>query len=338
MRPLEDLFHLLPGQVAELAESVGKKVRIDFAGGNIRLDGRIVEQLSEPLMHLIRNAVDHGLETPDQRQQAGKHAEGWIWIGALENAGWVRITVADDGCGIDLRQIWQRAAELNLTDILEPPPSLIKQGYQFLFDDRFSSRRKATSLSGRGVGLAAVKRRVQELQGDISVESEPGLVTRFILTIPESLSSRRQVIVALKRGAPDSGLLAIPLGMVQLVRRSNHTKPGNEDNDNASQVMPVVSLAELFDGVEADPMKSDADYELILSDGIRSVRAIVTDIVAEAEMVVEPLPGLIQPIPLIAGITVWSDDRILPVLNVPTLLNQVYISLIKEQTALKHEG
>jgi chemotaxis protein histidine kinase CheA len=163
-------------------------------------------------------------------------------------------------------------------------------------------------------------------------------VTRFILTIPESLSSRRQVIVALKRGAPDSGLLAIPLGMVQLVRRSNHTKPGNEDNDNASQVMPVVSLAELFDGVEADPMKSDADYELILSDGIRSVRAIVTDIVAEAEMVVEPLPGLIQPIPLIAGITVWSDDRILPVLNVPTLLNQVYISLIKEQTALKHEG
>ncbi len=319
MRPISELFETIPLQARELAKSLGKQIQVEFSGDTVRLDGRIVELLREPILHIIRNALDHGIESQEERQAEGKPSVGKLSVGAFENAGWARIVVADDGRGINLDTLWERARELGLTDE-NPDLSDLKSGYRFLFDDRFTSRKGATNISGRGVGLAAVKRRMQELRGDVNVESVVKMGARWTLSMPTSLSSQRTLVVAV--GTPDGmAYLAFPTAMVQETSRSDNRLDGLADGESAGGVEAsrAFSLSELLMGRLVPPRPQEL-YLVHCSDGQQSAVFGVEQILAESEVVIEPLPRIARGIGLIAGAAPLTSDDITLVLNVPSLL------------------
>lgn len=330
MRPIAELFETIPLQVRELGKTLGKEVDVDFAGEGVRLDGRIVELLREPLLHLIRNALDHGVESPEIREQAGKTPEGRLTIGAYENAGWARVVIADDGKGIDLTEVWARAAELGLTDNPVPNDSDLKKGYRFLFDDHFTSRRGASDISGRGVGLAAVKRRLQELRGDVTVESSPGLGSRFTLSMPSSLSSQRILVTTLRIGG-EVLFIAFPTAMVRgTMNRSINSGGRNAAAIELGDYSRALSLSALLDGRTEDPAEREL-YLVFCTDGLKVGVFAVDQIIAETEVVIEPLPHVARSSEIIAGAAPLTSDDIIFVLNVPTLLNLAALKRARER-------
>jgi len=328
MRPIEDLFRTLPDQAAELARSMGKEVLVDFAGSEVRLDVTVVEALREPFIHLIRNAIDHGIELPEERERVGKKREGWLWISARENAGWAKITIADDGRGVDLNQVWARAAELGLTKTASPEPELLRLGYRFLFDEKFSSRRSATQVSGRGVGLAAVRRRIQELRGDVTVESEPGLVTRFIITMPASLSSQRILITRISGAEGLSLNVGIPAALVQSTSiRQEDLNAARSRISRGEYDLPRISLTQALFGGAGALSSADESCLVTLGDGVRNIEVSVAEVSAEIETVIEPLPPLARSAKLIAGAAILPRGDIMLILNVPALITAVFDNL-----------
>ncbi|MFH0765859.1 MAG: ATP-binding protein [Calditrichota bacterium] len=321
MRPIQELYETIPLQVRDLAQTLKKEVVVNLTGGNVRLDGRIIDMLGEPLVHIIRNHVDHGLESPEERVREGKSREGQLFISAKENAGWVRIMVADDGRGIDLAQVWARAYELGLAPTPKPEADRLRDGFQFLFSDRFTSRKGASDISGRGVGLNAVKKRLQELRGDVQIESDVGLGTRIILTIPTSLSSQR--ILVTSYDLPDKGAMfvGIPTAMV---RAAGRLDSGLIDGDSdAWTKAAAISLRRLLTGNGATPPSEPERYGVEITDGFQSKVVAVRRIVAETEAVIEPLPALVHSAELIAGAAPVTSEQIMLILNVPRALQRM---------------
>lgn len=323
MRPIAELFETIPLQVRDLAKSLGKEVDTDFAGETVRFDGRIVELLREPMLHIIRNALDHGIEPPAERTAQGKSPRGRLTIGAFESAGWARVVIADDGRGVEPNAILERAAELGLACPAGVSPAVfdLKQTYRFLFNDRFTSRRGATDVSGRGVGLAAVKRRLQELRGDVSVESVPGMGARFTLLMPTSLSSQR-MLVAATRIADGRRFVAFPTAMVKETSRQDLAFEQillGDASPTGAEMVRIFSLAGLLGGRRRPPGRGE-DYLVHCSDGLRSAALAVEEVVAETEVVIEPLPHVARSAELIAGAAPLTSEDIVLVINVPSLL------------------
>lgn len=321
MRPISELFETIPLQARELGKTLGKEVLVEFSGEDVRLDGRIVELLREPIVHIIRNALDHGIEAPEVRNRLEKSTTGRLSVGAFENAGWARVVISDDGRGINLNEVWLRAVELGLAENSAPPESEIKKGYRFLFDDRFTSRRGATDISGRGVGLAAVKRRLQELRGDVTVESEFGMGAKFTLSMPSSLSSQRILVTSITM--PTGRLfVAFPTAMV---RETAHRDTGLETHSDEGEFSAIesqpLSLSNFLTGIHSVPQQSEI-YMVLCTDGQRTGAFAVDQIVAETEVVIQPLPHIARSSEIIAGAAPLTSDEIIFVLNIPTLLNQ----------------
>ncbi|MBM3328056.1 MAG: hypothetical protein FJY67_01100 [Calditrichaeota bacterium] len=321
MRPLSELLEVIPLQARELARALGKEVEVEFTGESVRLDGRIVELLREPLLHIVRNALDHGIEPPDEREKAGKPRRGQLTVGGFEIAGWARLVIADDGGGLNLDQILKRAIELGIAarDALLSPGDV--RG--LLFDERFTSRRVASDVSGRGVGLAAVRRRIKELRGDVSIDGSPGLGTRIVLQVPTSLSSQRALIVALRGlgDAPDDlRYFGLPTALVRETTRHGIAALEEADSSGPSFMLhPPVSLAALLEGTPL-PARAHEAYHLICTDGLNSGTLAVHKIIAETEMIVHPLPEIARGAELIAGAAALGNDEMLLLLNVPKLL------------------
>ena len=328
MRPIEELYETLPLQVRDLSNTLKKDVNITMTGADVRLDGRIIEMLGEPLIHIIRNCVDHGIEDPEEREAIGKSTQGNIFISSSENGGWARIMIADDGRGIDLDRIWNRAVELGLTHSDKPTQAEIEDRYKYLFNDRFTSRKGASDISGRGVGLAAVKKRLQDLRGNVTIESEVGLGTRFVLTIPTSLSSQRTLVTIVKHPEHGGLFLGFPTAMVR--GTSNRSMEMScqinaKEEIKSSSNGKTISLAKLLienDMTEAQP---DEQYIVEVDDGVRSMAFSVNQIVAETQTIIEPLPTIAQSAELITGAAPITPEQIMLIINVPAVLSRQYI-------------
>lgn len=321
MRPIEELYETLPLQVRDLAASLGREVDLALSGGEVRLDGRIIEMLGEPLIHIIRNSMDHGLEPPEEREANRKPRRGKIAISASENAGWARISIMDDGRGIDAKKIWKRAAELGLTSSKEPPAGKLKEGFQFLFNDRFSSKDKATDISGRGMGLAAVKLRIHELRGDVTIESEVSMGTRFVLNIPTSLSSQRALVTSVD--LCNGGRLFVGFPTAMVIGTSTRSPAENDSRQKPPVRNPdetTLSLSRIMGGMQDGPPLPSERYIINVDDGLRNASIAVSQIISETETVIEPLPAIAGKTSLIAGAAPITPHQIMLILNVPAVL------------------
>jgi two-component system chemotaxis sensor kinase CheA len=320
MVPLEQVFDKLARLVRKIAREAGKELDFRVQGGDVELDKLIVEELSDPLMHLIRNAVDHGVEKPDARAAKGKAKRGVVALQATQKGNHVVIEIRDDGAGIDPEVIKRVAITRGL--ITERAASELSRRdlVNLIFMPGFSTAQTVSELSGRGVGMDVVKTNIAHLSGIIDVQTEVGLGTTFAITLPETLAILRALVVQ-AGGRP----YAVPLNsVIQIVEvRPEHisTLEGREVIVHEGQSVPLVRLGTLF----GHPLATSPKIIYVVLVGLAQERLgiAVEKLEQQQDIVVKPLGGVLGEIPGIAGATDLGSHQTVLVLDVGALLEEV---------------
>lgn len=300
MVPISDAFERFPRVVRETAESLGKIVRFERLGGQTELDKQIIDQLFDPLLHLIRNALDHGLETVEQRRAAGKPDSGVLTVSARQDAGLIEIEVRDDGRGLDERQIQERAWHLGL---IQRDEVLDRERLaQLIFHPGFSTSHEVNALSGRGVGLDVVKRSVEALRGQISLHSEPGLGCVFKLRMPLTLA-----IVQVFRLRVATAQFIMPVDQIKACFGLRDPKADQLKHIAwQGEMLPLLHLGALF-GI-ASPSAKRRDIAVI-SHGSQRVGLVVDELCGEMAAVIKPMHELLQQLPCLTGSSTLPDGQ-----------------------------
>ena len=318
-QPVKSVFSRVPRIIRELEASTGKRVRLEVEGEMTEVDKTVVERIGEPLTHMIRNAVDHGLETPDERVAAGKPAEGVVRLAAEHRSGRIVISVSDDGRGIDRARVRAKAVERG---IVAADANLSDEEIEnLIFAPGFSTAATISNISGRGVGMDVVRRNVQALGGRIGISSKFGLGSTFTLTLPLTLAILDGMVVSV-----GGQTYVIPLAHVveSLRPRDGEVRglgPGAGVLDVRGTYLPILPIGRLLNVADAcvDPtnavlvvVETDAGQSILMVDGIQDQRQVV---VKSLEANYAPVAGL-------AGATVLGDGRVALILDVETLVQR----------------
>ncbi len=320
MVPIGQVFDRFPRLVRDVAKARGKEVQLEIAGAETDLDKTIVDEVGEPLMHLLRNCVDHGIESPEVREAAGKPRAGLLRLNAYHEGNQIIIEVSDDGAGIDLEKVRARGikqgligADDRLTD---------RELVELIFTPGFSTAEVISDVSGRGVGMDVVKKNITRLKGIFDVDSTPGAGTRFTIKLPLTLA----IIQALLVRVVDE-LYAIPLDSVIESQRVEmpdvRTVHGNEVITLRGQVVPLIRIADFFElGGERDPVKV-----MIVIVGLqgRQVGLVVDSFEGEQEIVIKPLSDVVGRIAGISGATILGNGSISLIIDVHSLVSEAYV-------------
>jgi two-component system chemotaxis sensor kinase CheA len=314
MLPIRHVFERFPRLVRDLARQQGKQVELVFQGEDTRVDKAVIDEIGEPLVHLIRNAVDHGIEPPAVRAARGKPATGTILLSAAQESNQVLITLVDDGGGIDAGEVRRRALEHGL--IREDEPLTDRDAIQLIFTEGFSTARSVTDVSGRGVGLDVVVQSMERLNGLIEAETIPGAGTKFTLQLPLTLA-----IITVLMVEVGGETYALPSGsVVESLRfpKSGVTRIGGRDTLRVrDRIVPLVHLAELF-GASASP--GDEAYAVIVGRGDKRLGLAVDRLRGQQDVVIKALdPAVSEAAVGIAGATILGDGRVMLILDVAAL-------------------
>jgi two-component system chemotaxis sensor kinase CheA len=301
--------------VRDLAQACGKEVELVIQSGNVELDRSILEELRAPLLHLIRNAVDHGIEMPHKREAAGKPRRGQIVVAAALSGSQVEIIVADDGQGLDVEALREQALKRGFSG-----PADDEQLIRLVFQPGFSTARIITDVSGRGVGLDVVKSRVESLLGTVDLASEVGRGVRFRLSVPLTLTTL-QVVMTEAGGQVHAIAAANVQQMVRLSAADFRSVEGRLMVALDGRPVPVASLAETL-GLRARlPAPSNAKFPaIVVAAGKDRLAFLVDELVAKQEIVVKTLGARIRRLKHVSGATLLPSGRIALVLNVPNLI------------------
>jgi two-component system chemotaxis sensor kinase CheA len=307
--PLSRILDPLPRMAREVAQRLGKRVEVEIVGAELELDRSILDRLSDPLVHLIRNAVDHGIEAPDRRGQAGKDRTGRITIEARRLRDVIRIGVRDDGAGIDLDAVRQRAvgAGLVVADLAEdlPPDQLAN----LVFRPGLSTAGDVSDISGRGVGMDVVRAAIEALGGQIEIETERGAGTATTMVVPITAAVQRVLLVAL-----GDETVALPISKVERiveVEAAAIEQSGREAFVLVDdQPVPVLDLAEHIALPRASSWDEGPAVTLVLAE-LRSERVALrlTRVVGQQQIYVKPVPALLAGVRTLGGLTILGDGR-----------------------------
>ncbi|MGL5091706.1 MAG: chemotaxis protein CheA [Aeromonas sobria] len=311
MVPINEIFNRFPRLVHELSQQTGKNISLHINNADTDIDKSMVEKLTDPLMHLVRNAVDHGIENEQQRQQAGKPESGVITLNAYHDAGAVVVEVSDDGRGIDREKIQAKALSLGMT----PEGKVLgeQEIFQFLFQPGFSTAADVSDLSGRGVGLDVVKRNLESLRGEATIESRLGVGTTFRLRLPLTLA-----IIDGFRIEVDNSSLVIPLDMmiecIDLPPEALDT-PSRQINIRGEWV-PFIVLRELF----ALPPANEPAFVVMVDYADNRAGIVVDRLIGEVQAVIKPLGELFKSLRYVSGSTILGNGQPALILDVPQLI------------------
>ena len=316
MVAIKQVFDRFPRMVRDLAQSSGKDINLKIYGEMTELDRSIVNQIGDPLVHLIRNSIDHGLESTADRVAKGKPAAGTITLGARHEGSHILIEISDDGQGLNLERIREKAIEKGL---LTPDHGSItvEEAGDLLFSAGFSTAEQVTDLSGRGVGLDAVKSTVESLSGTIEIESEPGHYMRTTIKLPLTLAIIKALMVV-----ADGETLAIPIQAVrenlQVERSQIKTVQQNDVIMLRNEVLPLYDLAECL-GFK--PLDTEGPLSVIVVE-IRGQKVgfVVEDLIGQQEIVIKSIGGILSDIRGIAGATVLGNGTIALIIDNSTLI------------------
>jgi two-component system chemotaxis sensor kinase CheA len=314
--PLSTLFQLFPRMTRDLARERGKNVRLVIEGGETRVDKRVLEEMKDPLMHILRNAVDHGVESPERREKAGKPPVATIRISARRTAARVVIEVSDDGGGLDAEAIRKTALKLRIRRGDEIAAMSLSEIHSLIFASGFSTSSRITDVSGRGVGLDVVKTNIERLHGTLQVESEPGRGCRMILALPVALATAQVVLV---REA--SGIYAIPLEAILTIRKFSAEEffliEGRSSVSFEGEPLTVVKLSDLLElnGLTANGRRDEKMTCIVLSNGDERLGILIDALVDEREVVLKPLGGVLKRVRNVSGATILSTGEICIALN-----------------------
>ncbi|WP_404369713.1 response regulator [Corallococcus coralloides] len=312
-RPTRTILDPLQRMVRDLSRQLGKEARLSVVGAEVSLDRRLLEKLQGALVHILRNAVDHGLEMPAEREKAGKHHEGALTLRVEQQGNLLYLEASDDGRGIDLSQVRKVAEKRGLVTAEEAARLNDNQVRELIFREGFSTRSDVTDTSGRGVGLDAVRATVESLQGRIEVSSTRGQGTRFVLTLPVDLGSSPVLMVrALEQfvGLPmlavESTQLARP-DMLRVGKRRTHL-------EHQGQLLPVVDLGARL-GLRASSPPAEGQPLLIVQSGGKRVALGVDAVVGDRDLVIRPLPSEVREVAAWQGAATLSRGELLLILR-----------------------
>ena len=315
MVPVEQLFRRFPRLVRDVAEAGGKDVALAVEGQDTDLDKSILDALAEPLAHLVRNAVDHGVEKPEARIAAGKQPKGTVRLAARHQGNQIVITVGDDGRGVDQAKIVARAIEQGLITREDGAALSESEVLRLIFEPGLSTAEKVTEISGRGVGMDVVRNTVQRLKGTVAVQSEPGGGTTCVLKLPLTVAIIRAMLFRI--GNP---LYAVPLDNVQEIARVTpdqlHHVAGQEVVQLRSQMLPVVRLSAAAEGEYATQRKL---FVAVISGPDKRIALVVDKLAGEEELVIKPLDDELVAHDAVSGASVLGDGTVALILNVAAL-------------------
>ena len=327
-QPIGSVFSRVPRILRELASSTGKHVRLEVSGESTELDKTVIERLGEPLTHLIRNAVDHGIEPADERIAAGKSAEGTLTLSAEHRSGRILIRIGDDGKGIDRERVFAKAVEKGL---IAPDTVMTKEEIDLLiFAPGFSTAATVTNVSGRGVGMDVVRQNVKDLGGRITIESEPGSGTTFTLTLPLTLAISDGMVV----NVGDQTLVVPLANVVESLRPEPHEVQGLGANrcmiNVRGRFIPVIPLSASVGAIGAATHPQDGVLIVVETESAGRAALLVDAICDQRQVVIKSLDTHYRSVEGVAGATILGDGRVALIVDVDSLVSR---SLASAQAA-----
>ncbi|KRG73896.1 chemotaxis protein [Stenotrophomonas chelatiphaga] len=315
MQPVGKVFSRFPKVARDVARSLSKEVELELVGAETELDRNLVEALADPLVHLVRNAIDHGVEMPDLREAQGKPRSGHVRLSAQQEGDYVSIEVQDDGAGIDPERLRAKAREKGLIDPEAAARLSSEECLHLVFLPGFSTKAQVTDISGRGVGMDVVQSRIRELSGQIQIQSELGRGSRFMIRVPLTLAILPTLLVQ-----AGEDVYALPLARVLEVLHAPATSLGWFDGravlDRRSHTLALVDLRQWLD---VEPMQSNLLTIVVLQAGEARFGLVVDQVRGREEVVIKPLPKALRGLRGYAGATLIGDGRMALILDVDGL-------------------
>jgi len=317
MLPISFVFSRFPRMVRDLSQRLGKQVELKMTGDQTELDKTVMEKIGDPLVHLVRNSVDHGIEMPDKRTAAGKTPNGTVYLNAYHKGGSITVEVGDDGGGLNKDKILKKARERNLigaNDVLSD-----EQIYELIFMAGFSTAEQTTDISGRGVGMDVVRRNIKELGGTIEVRSEYGKGSRFIITLPLTLAIVDGQSVAVGTETYIVPLITIIESLQLKQGMVNRVAGQGEVFWFRDGYVPVVRLHEVF-GLEPRTTNLHEGLIMVVEGEGRKVGLFVDDLLGQQQVVIKSLETNFRRVDGVSGATILGDGAVALILDVPGLI------------------
>lgn len=317
MVPIEQVFNRFPRMVRDLAKDLNKEVEFLMEGKETELDRTVIDEIGDPLVHLLRNAVDHGLEPAEERIKKRKPAAGTVMLRARHEGNNVYIEVEDDGAGIDIEKVKKKAVEKGLISEKDAEKMDKDEAVELLFYPGFSTASIVTDVSGRGVGLDVVKTKIESLNGEIAVETKLDKGTKFKIKLPLTLAIIQALMVAVR-----DEIYAIPLSSVDettmISKNDIKMVQGQEVMMLRGNILPIFRLAELLE-TPGDALNDEEMYVVVVRKADRQIGLVVDTLIGQQEIVIKSLGKILSGIPGIAGAIVAGDGNVRLILDVATL-------------------
>jgi two-component system chemotaxis sensor kinase CheA len=320
MQPIKKVFGRFPRVVRDLARSLRKEINLELVGEETDLDKNLVEALADPLVHLVRNSVDHGIEFPEIREAAGKPRLGQVVLSAEQEGDHILLSISDDGAGMDPAKLRNIAVEKGLFDEDTANRLSDTEAYNLIFAPGFSTKKEISDVSGRGVGMDVVKTKITQLNGTVEIKSELGKGTRFIIKVPLTLAIMPTLMFMLGQQT-----FAFPLVSVNEIFHMDLTKSHIVDGQDCvairDQAIPLFYMKDwLVKNSYGD--RPDSAHVVIVTVGTRRVGFVVDQLIGQEEVVIKPLGKMLQGTPGMAGATITGDGTIALILDIPSLLRR----------------
>jgi len=319
MQPIKKVFGRFPRVVRDISRSMKKEVKLVLVGEETDLDKNLVEALADPLVHLVRNAVDHGVESPEDREKSGKSRQGTVTLSAEQEGDHILLSIEDDGSGMDPESLRRKVVEKGLMD--EETAARLDRGecFNLIFLPGLSTKDVISDVSGRGVGMDVVKTRIAQLNGAVEIESELGVGTVIAIKVPLTLAIMPTLMVKLKDQA-----FALPLVSVNEIFHLDLTKTNTVDGQMVIMVrnkpLPLFYLTRwLVKGSEYDELPEQG-HVVVVHVGTKKVGFVVNHLIGQEEVVIKPLGALLQGTDGLAGATITGDGKIALIVDIPSLM------------------
>jgi two-component system chemotaxis sensor kinase CheA len=319
MVPIDQVFNRFPRMIRDLAKDLNKKVNFVIIGSETELDRTVVDEIGDPLVHLLRNAVDHGLEQPEERNKQGKSETGMLSLRAFHSGNHVFIEIQDDGKGIDRTRIVEKALERRIITDDQAQKMTDQQAYQLLFASGFSTAETISDISGRGVGLDVVKSKIESLGGSVTVDSATGKGTTFSIELPLTLSIISAMLIRMGEER-----YAVPLSSVVetvISKRSEIIQVHGQTMIRLrDKLIPIIPIVQWFDiSFKNTPAEGDIDL-MIVQKGSKRGAIIVDSFIGQQEVVIKPLGSYFGTIKGISGATILGDGQVALIMDMNDLI------------------
>ena len=333
MMPISFVFSRFPRLVRDTAQKLGKNINLVTIGEQIELDKSVIEKITDPLTHLVRNAIDHAIETPEERRKSGKPEQGTVELAAFHKGGNVIVEIRDDGRGLDRQKIINKAVEKGLVDPATTSNLTNNEVWEFIFLPGFSTAAKVTDVSGRGVGMDVVRRNVKILGGQIYIRSNAGQGTTIGISLPLTLA----IVDGMATRVDDTIYILPLLNIIESVRPADANIQSLQQNLHVINVrgeyLPLLPLAQVLDVPNQQVPKPDEGIVIIVESEHHKLGLQVSDLLGERQVVIKSLESNYERVRGISGATILGDGKVSLIVDLPGL-----IQLAKEQGHFTHDS